>query len=557
MNTEKNPINTLEQFKQENGVAELQKEIGMEVYLAEHMDCESEEPKYHIVMESKKVHLKRMYRMGDAGKSYEEFMGYGHKFKFRTFKKIFDHLTDEPKDYVKEVFHTNLGWDDYNGQEVFKYLNAVNESGEDFSSYAGDLELDIRGDLEKYKAGIKELVVPHAKLYLMYVAGVSSLITQKLQLDDTNIMLNVCGESSCGKTTAEMVALSFWGNPNKLKTSFNATENSMEELMLHRKIVPVVIDDILGAKNYSSENTKRQCISNSIFRFTSGKSKGRFGKTSDNYFCPVLISSETPLLEKLNGGESSGQFYRLLELQVKRGDLTKSSEHAKQIEKLIRWNYGMGAYELGKFMVTNGYDRITLEEMYDKHYDRISSDKRLERYQRFANRLAILSVTAELLNVGFDFNADIEALIDVIIDSVVKSISHKEFREDAYYVLKSRIEDNMHYFSKNRTDYISTQHVGAFDKDKFGNLTLCVETHRFAPLIAGTSMDEIIKMTKTTNEEVKMDTYNQNSSKFTSKELDSILDYWCEKGWLECRHGRQVKRTLAEKPGTLMYCVVL
>lgn len=92
---------------------------------------------------------------------------------------------------------------------------------------------------------------------IVYLAGASGIVTQQLKLPDSNIMLNVCGESGCGKTTAENVALSFWGNPMELATSFNSTANRTEQIMADRYIMPVLIDDMLAGNNFSTEEGRQ------------------------------------------------------------------------------------------------------------------------------------------------------------------------------------------------------------------------------------------------------------------------------------------------------------
>lgn len=51
------------------------------------------------------------------------------------------------------------------------------------------------------------------------------------------------------------------------------------------------------------------------------------------------MSSELSLVSKLLELEAQGQFFRLIELEVKRGDLTKDVKHAKKLEAFILHNY--------------------------------------------------------------------------------------------------------------------------------------------------------------------------------------------------------------------------
>lgn len=551
-------MNNFKNYVKQVDLEGLQKNLQINIGFTKHIDCDGNEPLYNLWIKSEKINFVRTYALEESENAICDFLGQGHKLNVRSFNRLIEGITNENfESHVKECVHTRLGWGVLKGADIFKYEKGFVKGAtyvNEISSYKGNIEVESRGDLVKYVKGIKELIVPFPKLLLVYIAGATGMVRQRLELDDVNIMINIYGDSSSGKTTAEKAALSFWGNPQKLMTTFNSTDNRLEEIMVNRQIVPVVIDDLLGANNYSSENAKRQCISDCIFRFSTGKSKGRYGETSNLYYGATLLSTESSLLKKLNSTESNGQFYRLIEIASKLGDMTSDAEHARNIESLVRWNYGLGAETLGKYMLS-----ISLEElqaMYDKQLNKICQDKRIEQYQRIGNRYALIAVTAELMNSCFDFSIDIDAIIEILIDSFLDSINHKKEKSDSYYMLNKFIDSYKNLFSESRETYDSNVHWGAFDKDRVHNPLLCVETGKIAHLI-NICMFEKSKGHESTNKMTNIKSGIQSEIKLTSKDIDDILDFWRKQGWLECLHGRTVKRKLGDKNGVLMYCIVL
>lgn len=550
-------MGNMRKFEQENDIDTLQNELGLQVGFSKYIDCIGEEPKYNFMIYSKKIKEKKEVQLTTPDKAYKYFFEYGHKFHARTFSNLLQRLTDEDyENHVTECFHTRIGWDNLDGEDIFKYQCAVKKDKSEFSTYKGKLKIESRGSFEKYIKGIKNLIVPYPKLLLVYLAGASGLISQRLKLADTNIMMNVCGDSSCGKSISEKVALSFWGNPTELMTSFNSTNNGLEEIMVNRQIMPVVIDDILGAKNYSSERAKKQYISDSIFRFSTGKSKVRYGDNTNAYYGAILLSSETSLLKKLDSGESKGEFYRMIEIPVKKEELTKDVEHSKEIEKLIRWNYGFGAYAFAKHMLTSGMDTEALETLYDDYVEKITNNEQIVRYPRIANRFAIIAVTAHIMKDCFGFEIDIDDIINVLITSFMQSMNYKESKTEIYFKIKKFVGNHTDLFSKNRASYEENKHLGAFDKDMLGNPTVCVKTNKLAPLIAALFMQEGIEY-NCTAEGTKVDVKKTNVTKFSTTDLNNILAYWKKQGWLECLHGNKVKRKLGTQKEVLMYNIIL
>ncbi len=534
------------EHKASSELEQLQQENFIKIYFEEKIDQGEGEDKYNIVIESLKVPgYKKQYSIKSFGNIAVNLLASGHKVNAIDVAKIIGIITDDFKKYTFEKYHTGIGWFKCQDKDAFRYNKVATPTDELDSEYRGTLDLKQKGNLEQYTQGIKELVVPYPKLFTVYAAGASGIVTQALRLPDTNIMLNIYGESGSGKTTAENIALSFWCRPEA--QGFN-TLNRTEELLAQRFIMPMTLDDMLSACSSSGERARQQEILNHIFRFSTGKIKGRMGQPDSRFYGATLASSENPLLNKTLDAETTGQFYRMIELSVSKGELTKDMGHAKKLENLIREHYGLGAYELGKYMVQQGYTGDKLHDLYEKQRLSLLDDRRLDEYSRAANRLAILTVTAILINKCFNFNSNIDDIKEVLVNAVVQSTKPLDKRKEAYEELKKIISQNKEYFSNSQLDFRVGLHLGVFKKNVYGKDEAIIPTCYMEPLLYNVDIKQILA-----------DSGSKEFRQPQTYELRNILNYWKSQGWLHCGgRGDQLylKRKLGESTKQVLVYVV-
>lgn len=531
----------------EETIESLEAQLGVKVYFKEHIDKKGDEDKYHVVVESHLGFCKEC-RFREIGKIASSLITLGHKLDNKRFNRLFEMKTDLLKEYIKGNFHTGIGWHEYQGQQLFLYREAASRNRQKASEYRGNLEIQVAGALDTYIEEIKKQVVPYTKLMIVYLAGASGIINQQLGMSDSTIMVNLCGESGSGKTTAENLALSFWGNPMELGTTFNSTINRTEQVLAERFIMPVVVDDVLAGNNFSTDRTKQKVISNQIFRYSTGKLKGRLNQYENKYFGAALVSSETSLFQKMVGSETDGQFYRMIELHVKKGELTRDAAHAKKLDRLVRWNYGLGAFELGKFMVEHDYVGTRLQMLYNEQHESLCGDDRLIEHHRVANRLAIITMTAKLMNECFKLEIDIDALRNVLIESVLMAVEIPDMKAKAYYDLHKLILNNTTFFADKQESYDKQKHIGVYKVNEYGQHELIVETERISPLLRGVELEQIL-----------VGFGDKKVKQPPTKETQNILRNWCDRGWLICStrtHQLYKKLNMGVEKQVLVYNVV-
>lgn len=167
------------------------------------------------------------------GKNTKKFLNQGMDIiGDKKTKEVFSFLSEHEKSIHPRYFHTGLGWDRINGFMNYKSHSLINNNRIE-SRYSGEINLQPKGSLEGYEDLLKEYVLGHAPLELMFCIGLSASLLGFLNqsgesLWDWSLMCHIHGFSSTGKTTASMLAVSPFGNPNNnhqgLIRSFNGTK---------------------------------------------------------------------------------------------------------------------------------------------------------------------------------------------------------------------------------------------------------------------------------------------------------------------------------------------
>ncbi len=174
------------------------------------------------------------------------------------------------------------------------------------------------------------------------------------------IIVNVCGESTIGKSTAQMLMTSPFmspviGNSGKsLSICANNTQNMLYRHMKDVYGVPFVIDDIT--------TNEKVPLSDVIYAITQGEDKGRMNGDGEarevsSWSGVVITSSEAPILDSVKGAQ--GLKARVLHTYGIRW--TASAEQATVIKRTVSKNYGFTGKEFAEYVAT-----IPLDDLYER-----------------------------------------------------------------------------------------------------------------------------------------------------------------------------------------------
>ena len=299
-----------------------------------------------------------------------------------------------------------LGWYPFNGQTYYFY---------DETTFGGNTALTTRkefefkrGDEATYLQFLQDTVFPSTELSLALAIGYSAVVVSRLNGEEADlgtVIVNLCGTSSTGKSTAEMLMCSPFMNPeisnknNGLCFTANNTLNAIFGRIDGVHGVPFVIDDITTNPYLKNQLTQF------IYSLADGTHKGRLNGNGElcegglGWSGVAITSSETPILDY--GEQYQGTKARVLHTQGIQW--TKSAEESELVKSVVRKNYGFTGKEFADFVAKIPMGKLCTG--FKKSVERVKGfmDKTDNLTDRLANKFAAIYLTIELLNEKFSF----------------------------------------------------------------------------------------------------------------------------------------------------------
>jgi hypothetical protein len=245
--------------------------------------------------------------------------------------------------------------------------------------------------------------------------------------------VNFYGESGAGKTLAQHVALSVYGNPQQLYTTARGTINSVYAQLATRNNLPMMIDEATVLPN--------QEIGRLLMGVTEGQERPRLDKNANmkeprRFSTIVQLSANKPMggLIASSGYEVAAQFYRVLDLLVyKHPAFSKSTKVGGAIYHWYSDNCGVIGDTWVKHLVSIGRD--ALKVMYQQHANEFQ--KKYDGFQfqgeeRYWEAMAVAadmagSLAKDLGFIKFDERAVIK---DLVLSQIPAQRSNVEENND-------------------------------------------------------------------------------------------------------------------------------
>ena len=376
-----------------------------------------------------------------------------------------------------------LGWHKNKDEKEF-YLGAeiVADRHYPMASY-GD-HLLSGGSLTTWIANCNEFITNKEIAQMVIAAGFSAEVVGFLQ--SGVIILNLCGSSSIGKSTASDFVTSIYSKPRDIRiySTFDSTENNLKSIARNNYGVAVVIDDTSTSKENSFQTL--------IYGLGNGISRGRLltnGERQETYkwFTSFITSSEQSMYE--NTDVKQGMIRRLIELKVESGDLTENAQHANHIREIVEENYGLAGVEFARYLRKQGKQKVKtlVKEKQEMIMERTSSDS---VSQAKADQYGIIITTAELLKESLNLEFDTEKLLDYILKQI------GEIREQEVTREKHPVASVYEYLCKFARDKIEKKEL-RINEDGY----IDIPRATFAKIIGkmGWNFDEIIEIFNTKN----------------------------------------------------------
>ena len=349
--------------------------------------------------------------------------------------------------------HMVIGWRTVSGEDVYFGNDVISASRHKKvdSEYLGNntVEITRRGTTKEWVDGVNEYIAPKIVPSIIMISSFAGIIRQRYKslANDTQLVINIVGESSCGKTTMVKLAHTPFTSQEAYLGYSTSLGSRTKRLALRNPIV-ASIDDVLQMP--SLKDRKPENINELIFSLASGMSKDRLGqygelREQEKFDSSVLLTSTATLLDK-TGKDDVGQLSRLIEISVTKEDMidgVDDSDRKKQIDDLtdiLESNHGNAAeafvWELVYEEYVNGGKECVENSLLDNYCtvrDSIRDKLRNKNVKntRIANRYALIVVIAEMLNnkLGTEFLTD--DIEDYLVDNAVETQNNFYGNNDA------------------------------------------------------------------------------------------------------------------------------
>jgi hypothetical protein len=215
------------------------------------------------------------------------------------------------------------------------------------------------GDLEKYINFTS--VIDKAKLPIQGWAMLIGMAAPLFEFTGIKgITINLYGPSGSGKSLAQLMLQSVWGNPDALHYASKFTQNALYARMGLYNNLPMTIDETttMAAKD----------IGEFLYDVSQGKEKARLARTTEErqsktWRLPCVTSSNKSMSSMLmsSGLESDAQMMRLFEVTVHSHPLfVADTEAGKRIHTFVTTNYGLLGREIIRKLMEYSADELKL-----------------------------------------------------------------------------------------------------------------------------------------------------------------------------------------------------
>lgn len=381
--------------------------------------------------------------------------------------------------------HSELGFAKYKEKEIFKLYKAINED----SSYVGALDLKPKGNLGNYLDDLREHVVPYKNISLAFALGVSSSIVAKLNMhykDINTLLVHLFAESTKGKSTAAMLAISVWGNPNLsgggLYNTWNSTENALSTSLAGNYGIAYALDELSMSKIEDTTSL--------IYNLVGGKDKARLTKDIElraaaTWTTSIISTGEVSLLSKAKN--NTGLDIRVLEL----GGIvwTEDANHSDQVRALVNRNYGVFGADFVKRLIEFPADR--LKEIFEEEREIFIQKVKEKNIQddmlsRTSCKYAIVTLTIRLINSRYKDRGiilDIEGIRELLVDTEINSINRRGIKRKAEDWLIQYIESNASKFKSGKETNTNVDYWGTRKELPNGELEVAILTNKFEEIM--------------------------------------------------------------------------
>ena len=398
---------------------------------------------------------------------------YGYPMSMALAKLLSKYLLAQVKLVPYEIHYDTIGFlqKEPKDKPVFalaKTFGNVDNKNFKVHSQLAKFNLQPNGTLEGWKTGVQKYVLGHIPLEFILAVSFSSLVLGYQKTQGKQVLTSIThlvGQSTTGKTTASLLAISIYGKPAKeqgsLYQSFNATQNSLINKLGHNYGVCYALDEfsMSGIKDTTT----------TTYTIAEGFDKDRLDEMAKlremvSWILSLITNGENSILAASN--KNLGLEVRLQEYQDK--EWTTSSNHAESIYDFIQQHYGHAGIAYAEY-VSNDWSMIDekVEEWttYFKHMLPATPIK-----DRLATKFAMILAGLELAGEALDLAFHLEEVAQFIVENEEAAAFERDPADWIYAVVMEYIQQHLANFEIEGKGTVSANVIGKisnFDKQKY------------------------------------------------------------------------------------------
>lgn len=358
----------------------------------------------NLCFSRKKINLKEILELADFGVMVDEV-----KAKFLVHTLLNQEQNENlPVEYV----HRNLGFKIIDEKMFFLGDKGYNVP----SMYQGNLKIKPCGQYNVWKKMIKEEVVGHVPLETIFSIAVGGIIKDYLKddIDVSNVFAHLIGESSSGKSTAGLLAVSLGASPNICDNSFVFTCNSTQNAIMNSisNSYPVLLDE--GNQLFGDKTAFMYAIADGRERDRLSKDLER--RETNTFNTSIFLTSEKSIIDTCE--QTTGLRVRIIEFV--NIPWTKSADSSDRIKSVIKNNYGFAIPKIAKTLILDKKNDFL--DWYLKQCDFVLETMKTKgQHNDFSKRLSkiyALVICGAVLSCdifGFDFDCD--KILDFLLEN--------------------------------------------------------------------------------------------------------------------------------------------
>lgn len=423
--------------------------------------------------------------------------GKGVDVTSNTFPILEEWIQKQMRPMTTTYKHENIGWDDrktVNGKRnkgkpdpFYKHWTAK-ISDSITSEYSGNFEIEPKGTYAEWRKGVKQNVIGYMPLEAGLAIALSGVTVGYLSLvypglTYPNIIFNIPGKSTTGKSTTCQLAISSIGCPDPLQgeASLMGTWNQSENNVFAR------LFGMWGGAVCYDELKSNDCkkLGKLLYNLYGGRDKGRMNKEatssrkSEKWSLCLMSTGESSILDNITDGADGimNRCYEFYDLQMYKEvngakqpcqvKWTKSAKNANDISAFISQNYGHATPIFADFILKKAN---TIEELYNyckEHYKILREKENPDGYSdRRAKFIAPVLLTALLMESCFQFDINWKEMAKFFLlnerSQVPEHLRMYEYIKELIYTQKLHFVD-----SDTEKDFTPSQIWGRIEEKNY------------------------------------------------------------------------------------------